>query len=81
MQKEVVINSLSDNEFLGEMLIEDVAENDLVIHPLIDTILLKIFKEKLYELLSNDHEIALDFLHHSSSAERLIQEKELNKSA
>ena len=81
LQKEVVINSLSDNEFLGEMLIEDVAENDLVIHPLIDTILLKIFKEKLYELLSNDHEIALDFLHHSSSAERLIQEKELNKSA
>jgi hypothetical protein len=62
------------------MLIDDIAENDLVIHPLVDTILLKIFKEKLYELLSNDHEIALDFLHFSS-VERLTNEKDLDKSA
>jgi hypothetical protein len=66
LQKEIVINSLSDKEFLGEILIEDISENDLVIYPLVDTILIRIFKEKLYELLSNDHELALEFLHYSS---------------
>jgi len=65
VQREIVINSLTDREFLGEILIEDIAENDLIIHPLVDTVLIRIFKEKLYELLSNDHEIALDFLHNS----------------
>ena len=80
LQKEVVINSLTDQEYLGEVLIEDISENDLVIHPLVDTILLKIFKEKLYELFSNDHEIALEFLNNTSNG-RLYQRKDMDKSA
>ena len=66
LQKEIVINSLSNKEFLGEIMIEDISENDLVIHPLVDTILIRVFKEKLYEILSNDHELALEFLHYTS---------------
>jgi hypothetical protein len=81
LQNGIVINSLSDKEFLGEMLIEDIAENDMVIHPLMDTILLKIFKEKLYEFMSSDHEIALDFLHYSSIEISAINSKDLEKSA
>jgi hypothetical protein len=80
LQREIVINSLTDKEFLGEILIEDIAENELVIHPLLDTILIRIFKEKFYELLSNDHEIALDFLHFSSM-NIALEAKELEKSA
>lgn len=80
LQKDIVINNLTDSEFLGEILIEDIAENDLVIHPLVDTIFIKIFKEKLYELLSNDREIALDFLHYSSRSSGLFQ-KDMNKTA
>jgi len=66
LQKGIVINSLCDKEFLGEILIEEISENDLVIHPLVDTILIRIFKEKLYELLCNDHELGLEFLHYTS---------------
>jgi len=80
LQKDVVINNLTDSEFLGEILIEDIAENDLVIHPLVDTIFIRIFKEKLYELLSNDHEIALEFLHYSSLNSGLIL-KDMDKTA
>ena len=80
LQKDIVINNLTDSEFLGEILIEDISENDIVIHPLVDTVFIRIFKEKMYELLSNDHEIALDFLHHSSLISGLFQ-KEMNKTA
>jgi hypothetical protein len=80
LRKEVVVNSMTDKEFLGELLIEDISENDLVIHPLVDTMLIRIFKEKFYEILSNDHEIALDFLHYSS-ADTLINVNDLEKSA
>jgi hypothetical protein len=80
LQKDVVINNLTQSEFLGEILIEEIAENDLVIHPLVDTIFIRIFKEKLYELLSNDHEIALEFLHYSSLNSGLIL-KDMDKTA
>ena len=80
LQKNIVINNLTESEFLGEVLIEDIAENDLVLHPLVDTIFIRIFKEKLYELLSNDHEIALDFLHYSSLNAGLTL-KDLGKTA
>ena len=80
LQKDVVINNLTDSEFLGEILIEEISENDLVIHPLVDTIFIRVFKEKLYELLSNDHEIALEFLHYSSLNSGLIL-KDMDKTA
>jgi hypothetical protein len=80
LQKDIVINNLTDSEFLGEILIEDISENDLVIHPLVDTVFIRIFKEKLYELLSNDHEIALDFLHYSSLNSGLTL-KDMDKTA
>ena len=80
LQRDIVINNLTESEFLGEILIEDIAENDLVLHPLVDTVFIRIFKEKLYELLSNDHEIALDFLHYSSLGAGLTI-KDLGKTA
>jgi ATP/ADP translocase len=80
LQRDIVINSLSDKEFLGEIMIEEISENDLVIHPLVDTILIRVFKEKLYELLSNDHELALEFLHNTSVDINASLEK-LDKSA
>lgn len=80
LQKDIVINNLTESEFLGEILIEDIAENDLDLHPLVDTVFIRIFKEKLYELLSNDHEIALDFLHYSSLSAGLTS-KDLGKTA
>jgi CRP-like cAMP-binding protein len=62
IRKGVVLNSLIKGEFIGEFLIETLSENEITLHPLSHTILLKINKEKLYELLSNDHEIGLNFL-------------------
>jgi len=62
VRKGVVMNNLSKGEFIGEFLIETIAENEITIHPLSQAVLLRIPKEKLYELLSNDHEIALNFL-------------------
>ena len=32
LQKDIVINNLTESEFLGEILIEDIAENDLVLN-------------------------------------------------
>jgi len=80
LQRDIVINNLSDGEFIGEFLIEDIAENDIVIHPLVDTIFVRIFKEKLYELLSNDHDLALEFLHHSS-LDPVLNSNDMEKSA
>lgn len=80
LRKGIVVNSMAGKEFIGEILIEDIAENDLVIHPLKDTILIRIFKEKFYELMSNDHKIALDFLHFVSSDQEINPEG-LGKSA
>jgi ATP/ADP translocase/HEAT repeat protein len=62
IRKGVVLNNLSKGEFIGEFLIETIAENEITIHPLSNVVLLRIPKEKLYELLSNDHEMALTFL-------------------
>jgi len=62
--KGIVINNLSKGEFIGEFLIETIADNEITIHPLTDVIILRINKEKLYEILNNDHEIGLNFLDH-----------------
>ena len=62
VQKGVVINSLYNGDYLGELLIEEIAENDITLHPLKNTLILRIYKEKFYELLGSDHELSLAFL-------------------
>ncbi|MBR9997603.1 MAG: hypothetical protein KFF73_01470, partial [Cyclobacteriaceae bacterium] len=66
IRKGIVLNNLTKGEFIGEFLIETISENEITLHPLSHTILLRIHKEKLYELLINDHEIGLNFLDHVS---------------
>jgi hypothetical protein len=80
IRKGVVLNNLSRGEFIGEFLIETIAENEITLHPLSQALLLRIPKDKLYELLSNDHEMALSFL---DQITRNLQpeEKEMAKSA
>ncbi len=80
IQKGVIINNLIRGEFLGEVLIEDIAENEITIHPLSNTIILKIYKEKLYELLSNDHQLALYFLNRLAGLDQL-ENREISQSA
>lgn len=64
IQNGIVINNLVKGEFIGEFLIEELAENALSIHSLTNSVLLRIHKEKFYELLCNDHELALNFIDH-----------------
>jgi len=73
IRKGVVLNNLSPGEFIGEFLIETISENEITINPLSHVIMLRIHKDKLYELLSNDHEVALNFLDHIA---RNIQREE-----
>ncbi len=80
IQKGVVRNNMCKGDFIGEFFIEEIAENDITIHALTDTVCLKIFKEKLYEYLCNDHEIALNFLHYISNMNE-INGLEITKSA
>jgi len=77
-QRDVTINNLNSREFLGEFLVDEMAENEITIHPLVDTILIKIYKDKLYELFSNDHEVALNFLNFITNG---IPKANLDKSA
>ncbi len=77
-QKDITVNNLTNGEFLGEFLIDEISENELTIHPLVDTVMLRIYKEKLYELFTNDHEIVLGFLHYITNG---IPKANLDKSA
>jgi hypothetical protein len=62
IRKGIVLNNLTQGEYIGEFLIETILENEITINPISHVIMLRIQKEKLYELLSNDHELAIEFL-------------------
>ena len=63
VQKGIVIDSLSRYDYLSEFIDEKKEEDLISILPVTDAILYRIEKDRYYEVLSSDHELAIEYLH------------------
>ncbi len=62
LKRDIICNSFTKGDFIGELLMENKSEEGYKLVALKNSIIFRIEKDKLYDIISSDHDMVVNFL-------------------